>query len=168
MEIVCCTVVSQGNRIYAYIKINKIYFRKKPRTRIPIKTIKQVGFFNLDQVLFVWNMNIIQKKNNSYRLMINQLHCIFIFIEKIIMHTCISFPLKCTDFITKYTDFTQYWSQFKGSKILKTFMIWELNYRSFVPVTASVCGVQGDSQTACPWRKFFASLMIGSTFDRSL
>lgn len=126
MEIFCCTVVSQGNWIYAYIKINKIYFRKKLRTRIPIKTIKQVFYFNLDQVLFVWNMNIIQNKNNSYRLMIYQLHCIFIFIEKIIMHTCIFFPLKCTEFITKYTDFTQHWSQFKGSKIVKTFMICEL------------------------------------------
>lgn len=168
MEIFCCTVVSQGNRIYAYIKINKIYFRKKLRTRIPIKTIKKVFYFNLDQVLFVWNMNIIQNKNNSYRLMIYQLHCIFIFIEKIIMHTCIFFPLKCTEFITKYTDFTQHESQFKGSKILKTYMIWELNYRSFVPVTASVCGVQGDSLTACPCRIFFASLMIGSALVRSL
>lgn len=83
--------------------------------------------------------------------MIYQLYCILIFIEKIIMHACMHiFPLKCTEGITKYTDFTQHGSQFKGSKILKTYMIWELNYRSFVPVTASVCGVQGYSLTACP------------------
>lgn len=82
--------------------------------------------------------------------MIYQLHCIFIFIEKIIMHTCIFFSAKMYRGITKYTDFTKHGSQFQGSKILKTYMIWELNYRSFVSVTASVCGVQGDSQIACP------------------
>lgn len=61
-------------------------------------------------------MNIIPKKKKnfkivSYRLMIYPLHCIFIFIEKIIMHACIFFPLKYTEFITKYTDFTQHGSQ---------------------------------------------------------